>query len=117
LGGIGATFEGGGAKIMKTPLAWLQLTHEKVRLLVALAGIGFADILIFMQLGFRGALFESATLIHQKLEADLVLISPQSEAVHLMKSFSRRRLYQALNLAEVKSVTPMLYRFGRLEKS
>jgi len=83
---------------VKTPLAWLQLSHERMRLLIALAGIGFADILMFMQLGFRGALLDSATLIHEKIEADLVLISPQSEAIHLMKPFSRRGLYQTLQL-------------------
>ncbi len=97
---------------MKTPLAWLQLTHKKISLLVAIAGISFADILMFMQLGFRDALFESSTLIHQKLQGDLVLISPQSEAIHIMKSFSRRRLYQALNLKEVKSVAPIYIDLG-----
>lgn len=38
---------------MKTPLSWLQLSHEKSRLLIALAGIGFADMLMFIQLGLR----------------------------------------------------------------
>ena len=37
----------------KTPLAWLQVTREKTRLAVAIAGIAFADILIFVQLGFK----------------------------------------------------------------
>jgi putative ABC transport system permease protein len=37
----------------RTPLGWLQLSHEKGRLLVALAGIAFADVLMFMQLGFQ----------------------------------------------------------------
>jgi putative ABC transport system permease protein len=48
----------------KIPLAWLQLSHEKIRLLVAIAGISFADILMFMQLGFRDALFDSAVKFH-----------------------------------------------------
>ena len=39
-----------------TPLAWLQLTREKIRLVIALAGIAFAVILMFMQLGFQAAL-------------------------------------------------------------
>jgi len=30
----------------KLPLAWLQVSREKTRLLVAIAGIGFADILM-----------------------------------------------------------------------
>ena len=38
--------------IFKIPLDWLQLTREKLRLLVALAGIGFASMLI-TQLGLR----------------------------------------------------------------
>lgn len=96
----------------KIPLAWLQLSRERIRLLVALAGIGFADILMFMQLGFRDALFDSTTLIHQKIHTDLVVISPQSEALHRMKSFSRRRLYQALNFKQVESVDPIYIDFG-----
>jgi len=97
---------------VKTPLAWLQLSREKVRLMIALAGIGFADILMFMQLGFRTALFDSATLIHNKIDADLVLISPQSEAIHLMKPFSRRGLYQTLQLEEVEFVSPIYINLG-----
>jgi putative ABC transport system permease protein len=34
------------------PLAWAQLSHQKIRLSVAIGGIAFANILIFMQLGF-----------------------------------------------------------------
>ena len=33
----------------RTPLGWLQLTHEKSRLFVAISGIAFADVLMFMQ--------------------------------------------------------------------
>ncbi len=81
---------------MKIPLAWLQLSREKMRLFVALAGIGFADILMFMQLGFRDALFDSAVTLHKNLQGDIFLISPQSTAIIAMKSFPNRRLYQAL---------------------
>ncbi|MGH2416639.1 MAG: ABC transporter, partial [Microcystaceae cyanobacterium] len=41
-------------------LAWLQLKYKKIRLLVAIAGIAFAVVLMFMQLGFQAALFDSA---------------------------------------------------------
>ncbi|NEQ27838.1 MAG: ABC transporter, partial [Microcoleus sp. SIO2G3] len=37
----------------RTPLGWLQLSHQKSRFLVALSGIAFADVLMFMQLGFQ----------------------------------------------------------------
>ena len=97
--------------IRKIPLAWLQLTREKTRLAVALAGIAFADILMFMQLGFRDALFDGNVQLHKSLEGDIVLINPQSEALLSMETFSQRRLYQALAVKEVKSVHPIYVDF------
>jgi putative ABC transport system permease protein len=96
----------------KIPLAWLQLSHEKVRLLVAIAGISFADILMFMQLGFRDALFDSAVKFHTNVNGDVFLVSPQSTALIAMKSFPRRRLYQTLAFKDVESTTPIYLGFG-----
>jgi putative ABC transport system permease protein len=97
---------------MKIPLAWLQLSREKIRLLVAIAGISFADILMFMQLGFRDALFESNVTLHNKLKGDIFLISPQSTSTIAMKSFPQRRLYQALGFEGVQSISPLYMDFG-----
>ncbi|HEY9910248.1 MAG TPA: ABC transporter permease DevC [Thermosynechococcaceae cyanobacterium] len=94
------------------PLAWLQLKREKVRLLIALAGIGFAVILMFIQLGFRDALFDSAIRMHQNLQGDVFLVSPQSTALIAMRSFSQRRLYQALGYEGVESVSAVYLDFG-----
>ena len=91
----------------KIPLAWLQLSHEKIRLLVAIAGISFADILMFMQLGFRDALFESAIRFHSNLSGDIFIQSPQSTALISMKSFPSRRLYQSLAFNGVETATPI----------
>ena len=97
---------------MKIPLAWLQLTHEKIRLLVAIAGIGFADMLMFMQLGFRNALFESNISLHKSFKGDVFLISPQSDALLSMKSFSQRRLYEAAGVEGIESVSPFYVDFA-----
>ncbi|MBD2629853.1 MULTISPECIES: ABC transporter permease DevC [Nostocaceae] len=91
----------------KIPLSWLQLTREKTRLAVALSGIAFADILMFMQLGFRDALYYSNVRMHESLKGDIVLINSQSNAVLAMKPFSQRRLYKTLDLPEVQSVYPI----------
>jgi putative ABC transport system permease protein len=96
----------------KIPLAWLQLSHEKIRLLVAIAGISFADILMFMQLGFRDALFDSAVKFHSNVSGDIFVISPQSTALIAMKPFPRRRLYQTLAVKDVESVTPIYLGFS-----
>lgn len=97
---------------MKIPLAWLQLSREKIRLLIALAGIGFADILMFMQLGFKSALLNSSVRLHEKIEGDVFLISPQSDALIAMKSFSSRRLYEALGIDGVESINPIYIGFS-----
>jgi putative ABC transport system permease protein len=97
---------------MKIPLAWLQLTHEKIRLLIALAGIGFADILMFMQFGFQDALFESSIVFHKKVKGNIFLVSPQSTALIAMDNFSKRRLHQVLGIEGVKAVYPIHLAFA-----
>jgi putative ABC transport system permease protein len=92
---------------MAISLAWRQLIREPLRLLIAVSGVAFAVILIFMQLGFEKALFDSSVNFHQKLAGDLVLISPQSDFLVSMKPFSRRRLYQAASFPGVAEVRPI----------
>lgn len=93
---------------MKTPLAWLQVTREHVRLLVAVAGIAFANILIFMQLGFLQSLFDGSTRPHHCLCADLIMVNPKQETFFSVRSFPRQRLYQALGYPGVESVASVL---------
>ncbi|MFP4298194.1 MAG: ABC transporter permease DevC [Spirulinaceae cyanobacterium] len=97
---------------MKTPLAWLQLSHERIRLVIALAGIAFADILMFMQFGFRDALYESAVTLHRKIEGDIFLLSPDSTALIAMDQFSQRRLYQVRGIDGVAEVHPIYLDFA-----
>jgi putative ABC transport system permease protein len=91
----------------RTSLGWLQLSHDKGRMAVAIAGIAFADVLMFMQLGFQNALYSSNTRLHQTLQADLVLINPQGRNLLNLSSIPRRRLYQAMNVPGVKSADPL----------
>jgi putative ABC transport system permease protein len=97
----------------KTPLAWRQLMKEKTRLAVAVAGIAFADILMFIQLGFESALFDAAVKPHRNLQADLVLINPQFQTLFSVKSFSRERLYQTLGYEGVQSVNSVYISTGQ----
>ncbi|WP_434684182.1 ABC transporter permease DevC [Pseudanabaena minima] len=87
----------------RTPLGWLQLKRERGRLVVAIAGIAFADVLMFMQLGFQSALYDSNTKLSRSLDADIVLVSPQARNTQNLSTFSRRRLYQSKDIAGVDS--------------
>ena len=91
----------------RIPLSWLLLTRQPVRLLVALAGISFAGILMFMQLGFRDGLFDASVTAHRLFDADVVLISPRSASSVSMEAFPRRRLVQTLADPAVDGVTPV----------
>ncbi|MBD2503824.1 ABC transporter permease DevC [Anabaena azotica] len=91
----------------RTPLGWLQLSHHKSRLMVALSGIAFADVLMFMQLGFQNALYDSNTSLNRALLADIILINPQSRNMQNLTTFSRRRLLQAEDVPGVKSAEAM----------
>lgn len=94
------------------PLAWLQISKEKLRLTVAVLGVAFAVILVSMQVGFRDAMYRSAVRYHESLAYDLVMISPKTPFIGFPSSFSRRRLYQALGAEGVAGVTPLYVRQG-----
>ena len=96
----------------RVPLAWCLLSRQRVRLLIALIGICFSGVLMFLQLGFRDALFETSITIHRKLQADLVMISPRSTVSIAMQRFPQRRLYQAASWSEVESVKPVRWDFA-----
>jgi putative ABC transport system permease protein len=91
---------------MKTPLAWKNLVYNKVRTAVALAGVGFAVILIFMQLGFLGAVRKTATQIYDALDFDLMLRSPAYLHLTEPRSFPRERIFQAASLPGVNKASP-----------
>ncbi len=90
----------------RTPLGWKQLVHNPVRLAVATAGVAFAVLLIFMQLGFMNMLFDSTVTIHRQLDADIVLLSSTARDFANPGTFPRRRLLQAVGVPGVADAEP-----------
>jgi putative ABC transport system permease protein len=88
-------------------LSWLQLKKGRGRLLVAIAGISFADVLMFLQMGFRGALFSSAVEFHHSLNGEIVMVSRRSRSLISLDRFTERRLYEAAAIKGVASVSPI----------
>ncbi|MGB3670999.1 MAG: ABC transporter permease DevC [Phormidesmis sp.] len=85
----------------RTPLGLKQLMHDRLRLLTAIAGITFADVLIFMQLGFSDALYKTNTQFPRQVQADLVVLSREAKNFGRLRTFSRRRLYQSQDVPGV----------------
>jgi putative ABC transport system permease protein len=92
---------------MRTPITWLNLWHEKVRLGVAIAGVAFADMLIFMNLGFLGSVAETATMMYDKVNADIYLTSPRSVTFISSYPIPRQRIYQVAGIAGVERAMPL----------
>lgn len=88
------------------PLAWLQLKRQPIRYLVAVTGIGFAALLMYMQIGFQSGLLTSATTFYQALEADLFLISPGTLNSGSFQQFPQSLLYRAPGVDGVEQAIP-----------
>ena len=91
----------------RIPLAWYNLRHDRPRLLVAVAGVTFAVLLMFMNLGFLGALVSTTTNFYDEFNGDIFLISPQSLEISSTKAFPRERLYQAAGIEGVRQTMPL----------
>lgn len=97
----------------KLPTALLQLRYQKVRLMVALLGVVFSVVIVFMQYGIRDALYDSSVRLYRGLQGDCFLISPRSTALVAMGTFPERRLSQALAFEEVELVSPIYLEQGQ----
>jgi putative ABC transport system permease protein len=93
--------------IHRVPLGWKNLTHRKLRFLVAVAGIAFAVLLMFVQFGFRAALMDSNTQILRLLNGELVIVNRAKYTLYIKQPFSRRRLEQARAVDGVRAVYPI----------
>jgi putative ABC transport system permease protein len=92
---------------MKTPLVLLNLLHQPVRTLVAVLGVAFAILLVFMQLGFYGSAETAANTLFHALDFDLVLLSSDYLNTTRARSLSSSRIYQALGHPDVVRVAPL----------
>jgi putative ABC transport system permease protein len=89
------------------PLAWRNLTENKLRLLASLAGTAFAVTLMFMENGFRNALLESMVELIRRLDGDLFLVSRSVYTLSVPYSFPQRRIEQARAFPEVTAGVPV----------
>lgn len=89
------------------PLAWYNLVAKKPRLIRSSAGIGFAVLLMLMQLGFETAFFNSALRIIRALDADLVIESVHKYAFATQQPFAPDLLAKAGAVPGVASASPL----------
>lgn len=91
----------------KLPIGWMQLMHNRTRLVAAIGGVTFANVLIFMQLGFMNALFATSVLTHNMFDADVVLVASDFKSLREANPLPRARMFEAESLDGVVDATPV----------
>ena len=81
-----------GRLLGRLPIGWLQLAHSRPRLIAALAGVAFADILVLVQLGILGALNGTVAMTYAPIHADLVISSNDARMLTDGSPIARRFL-------------------------
>lgn len=80
----------------RLPIGWLQLTHKPGRFAAALAGVAFANVLVFVQLGIMNSMTATTLRPYDFLRADIMISAPDSDALTLGGNVARQWLLQAL---------------------
>lgn len=91
----------------RLPIGWLQLSHSKTRLAAAVAGVAFANLLVFMQLGILGALNGSTISPYGMLRADILISSQDGNTLTDSGNIARTRMFQTLGVAGVSKAAPL----------
>ncbi len=89
------------------PLAWRNLTENKLRLLASVAGAAFAVTLMFMENGFRQALLESMVDLIRHFDGQLFIVSRTNYTLSVPYSFPSRRIDQARAFEGVAAGVPI----------
>lgn len=94
-------------------LAWAQLSFNRVKLVVATAGVVVAVMLMLVQLGIRQGAMDNSVSIARRITADLVLVSPRTKTIFASATFPRVLLYRASSVEGVADVGEMYMAQGR----
>lgn len=87
------------------PLAWLQLTGERKRFAVAIAGITFAVAMMLFQMGLQSALYKQVVGPLLLLDGEVILVGHHYEYFGVGRGFPEIRLHQARAVSDVVGAT------------
>ncbi len=91
----------------RLPIGWLQLTHHRGRMVAAVAGIAFANMLVFVQLGIASAMSGVVRTSYNPFRADIVISPLHANTLTDGVALSRRAVYQAIAQPGVAAAAPL----------
>jgi putative ABC transport system permease protein len=96
-----------------TPISLLNLVSQPTRAIVSVLGVAFALLLIFMQLGFRGAVGNTAVIVYGKLQGDIVMRSPDYVHLYEPRTLDRAWMNMIASHPAVERVDPFFIMLQR----
>ena len=94
-------------ELRSVPLAWRNLVSNKMRLVRSVAGIGFAVLLMLVQLGFERGFFDASLGMVSEIDGDLFVMRASKYRFGSEDPFPLRDLAPAREVAGVASVVPL----------
>jgi putative ABC transport system permease protein len=91
----------------RTPLAWRNVVHHKLTLVISAAAMAFAVLIMFMEVGFLNGLYDSQTNVLEALNGDVVMVSRGLHIFNTHETFPLVRLAQASAIRGVKAAYPL----------
>jgi putative ABC transport system permease protein len=86
----------------RLPIGWLQLTHKRSRFAAALAGVAFANVLVFVQLGLMNSMAAATLRPYSFFEADIMISAGDANALAEGGNVARQWMLQAMADADVQ---------------
>lgn len=80
----------------RLPIGWLQLTHSRPRFAAALAGVAFANVLVFVQLGIMNSMATATLRPYEFFRADIMISAPDANSMTEGGNVARQWLLQSL---------------------
>lgn len=80
----------------RLPIGWLQLTHSRTRFAAALAGVAFANVLVFVQLGIMNSMATATMKPYGFFQADIMISASDANSMTEGGNVARQWLFQAL---------------------
>ena len=80
----------------RLPIGWLQLTHSRTRFAAALAGVAFANVLVFVQLGIMNSMGAATLRPYAFFQPDVMISAADANSMTDGGNVARQWLLQAM---------------------
>lgn len=80
----------------RLPIGWLQLVHQRGRFAAALAGVAFANVLVFVQLGLMSSMGVSTERPYEFFQGDIMISAGNANTLTGGSNVARQWMLQAL---------------------